>query len=357
MGNRPVSGEAPAKPSVEEQHQLVQQFLEQAKADFLRRSTEPGPRSSLADFEIVRTLGTGSFGRVFLAKQRSNGQHVALKILEKAKVVKLKQIEHTLYEKQILASISFPFLVHMPTSFKDNSNLYMVMEFVPGGELFSHLRAAGRFKEDRCMFYASQVTLALEYLQFMNVIYRDLKPENLLFDERGYIKITDFGFAKHIEGRTWTLCGTPEYLAPEIILSKGYGKAVDWWALGILIYEMAAGYPPFYAEQPIQIYEKIVAAKLRFPGHFSKELKDVLKNLLQSDITRRFGNMRGGVSDIKDHAWFAPLDWFAIYERRVEAPFKPNFAGGGDSSNFDRYDEEAIQVSHAPLFEAEFASF
>lgn len=305
----------------------------------------------------MRTLGTGSFGRVFLGKERDSERFVALKILEKARVVKLKQIEHTLYEKQILSGISFPFIVQLLASFKDNSNLFMVMEYVTGGELFSHLRAAGRFKEDRAMFYASQVTLALEYLQFMNIIYRDLKPENLLFDERGYIKITDFGFAKQVEGRTWTLCGTPEYLAPEIILSKGYGKAVDWWALGILIYEMAAGFPPFYAEQPIQIYEKIVAAKLRFPGHFSKELKDLLKNLLQPDITRRFGNMRGGVCDIKEHAWFAPLDWFAVFERRLEAPFVPPCSGPGDSSNFDRYDEEPISVSGMPLFDKEFASF
>lgn len=343
--------------SIEEQRQLVQQYLEQAKAEFAARAANPSKGISLVDFEIVRTLGTGSFGRVYIAKKRADGVPVALKVLEKPKVVKLKQIEHTIYEKQILSGVNFPFIVNMFASFKDNANLYMAMEYVPGGELFSHLRAAGRFKEDRSMFYASQVTLAFEYLQYMNIIYRDLKPENLLFDERGYIKITDFGFAKQVEGRTWTLCGTPEYLAPEIILSKGYGKAVDWWALGVLIYEMVAGYPPFYAEQPIQIYEKIVAAKLRFPGHFSKELKELLKGLLQPDITRRFGNMRAGVSEIKEHPWFAPLDWLAVFDRSLPAPFVPRYEGGVDSANFDRYDEEPVAQASASLFEAEFAIF
>ncbi|GFS36946.1 cAMP-dependent protein kinase catalytic subunit 1 [Trichonephila inaurata madagascariensis] len=174
----------------------------------------------LKDFERIQTLGTGSFGRVMLVQNKETKKYFAMKILDKLKVVKLKQVDHTLNEKRILQAVDFPFMVNMVYHFKDNSYLYMVLEYVSGGEMFSHLRRTGRFSEPSARFYASQIVLSFEYLHHLDLVYRDLKPENLLIDEEGYVKVTDFGFAKKVRGRTWTLCGTPEYLAPEVILSK-----------------------------------------------------------------------------------------------------------------------------------------
>ncbi|KAG0185654.1 hypothetical protein DFQ28_009021 [Apophysomyces sp. BC1034] len=228
-------------------------------------------------------------------------------------------------------------------TFQDHQNLYMVQEYVIGGEVFRHLRRAGRFSNDMTRFYAAEIVLAIEYLHSKNIIYRDLKPENLLLDAQGHIKITDFGFSKTVEDRTFTLCGTPEYLAPEIIQSKGHSKAVDWWSLGILCFEMLAGYPPFYDDNHFGIYERILAGKAHYPSYMDSNAKDFIKRLLVSDRTRRLGNLRGGAEDIKRHKWLRQTDWEGLLNKTVRAPLIPVQASEGDTSNFEKYPVEPAQ--------------
>jgi len=302
---------------------------------------------SLSDFEMKDTLGTGSFGRVRLVMYKPDGKFYALKILKKSEVIYLKQVEHVKTEKHILERISHPFIVNLFGAFKDPKNLYLMMEYIIGGEFFSHLRKAGRFPNETSKFYAAEITLVFAYLHELSILYRDLKPENLLLDRVGHCKVTDFGFAKKVEYRTWTLCGTPEYLAPEIILSKGHGKAVDWWALGILMYEMLAGYPPFYDEDPLGIYQKILEGKIKFPWHFDRHSKDLIKKLLTADLTKRLGNLKGGAEDIKKHKWFADLNWDNVLQRQVEPPIKPDVTNDEDTNNFEKYPDSAENSTQA----------
>lgn len=172
-------------------------------------------------------------------------------------------------------------------------------------------------------FYAAQIICIFEYLHSKNIIYRDLKPENILIDRLGYLKLTDFGFAKVVEGRTYTLCGTPEYLSPEIILNKGHGKPVDWWTLGVLLYEMIAGIDPFSDDDPMMVYQKILKGKVKFPSGFDSNAKSLIKHLLESDLTKRYGNLKGGVDDIKNHRLFKSFNWTGIFDKKISAPYLP----------------------------------
>ncbi|KDQ16230.1 hypothetical protein BOTBODRAFT_30951 [Botryobasidium botryosum FD-172 SS1] len=296
----------------------------------------------LTDFEVIKTLGTGTFGRVLLVQLRRTSshyrsdslQHFAMKILRKTEVVRLRQIEHVTAERQILSRIQHPFIVDLYATFQDHLNVYMLLSYVPGGELFSHLRRAGRFTPDVTRFYLGGIVLALKYLHGYNIIYRDLKPENLLLDHRGYLRIADFGFAKVVDDRTWTLCGTPEYLAPEIIQSSGHGKAVDWWACGILAYEMLVGYPPFFDDNPFGIYEKIIRGKIHWPKELDSGSKELIRAFLNPDRSKRLGNLRGGALDVQRHPWFRGVDWDALENGQIRAPLIPHVQSPSDTRNF-----------------------
>lgn len=268
----------------------------------------------------------------------------------------MKQVEHTNDERAMLQIVKHPFLVNLWGTFQDSKNLYMVMDFVEGGELFSLLRKSQRFPNPVAKFYAAEVALAINYLHSLNIIYRDLKPENLLLDRYGHVKITDFGFAKKVPDITWTLCGTPDYLAPEVVASKGYNKSVDWyvpshvhdlillfrWSLGILTYEMLAGYPPFYDQNPMKLYENIMAGRVKYPSYFDSHVKELLSKLLTADLTKRYGNLKAGSADIFNHHWFTEVNWDRLERREIDAPYVPPIRpGGGDASQFERYDEES----------------
>jgi len=304
------------------------------------------------DFDLRATVGTGTFGRVRVVKLRgcSDRSPMALKIMKKCEVLRLKQVEHVKAEVAILSRIDHPFIVNLLAKFQDEKRLFLLLEFVNGGELFSYLRREGRLPDIDAKFYAGEIILAFIYLHSQNIIYRDLKPENLLIDAEGHLKIADFGFAKEVEDRTWTLCGTPEYLAPEIIQSKGHGRAVDWWALGILIFEMLAGYPPFYDQNPFGIYQKVLAGRIDFPRHLDVKAKDLIKRLLMHDRAKRFGCLKNGAEDIQKHKWYKGMDWEQLLQRRISPSFIPLVKGPDDTSMFDRYPEST--EDSAPMIAA-----
>eukprot|EP00033_Pygsuia_biforma_P001366 GCRY01001547.1.p1 GENE.GCRY01001547.1~~GCRY01001547.1.p1 ORF type:complete len:369 (+),score=53.60 GCRY01001547.1:190-1296(+) len=302
---------------------------------------------SLRDFDFLETLGTGTFGKVSLVRHKTLGKYYAMKQLNKIDVVRLKQVEHTINEKEILISLRNPFIVNLLRTFQDEENLFMLMEYVPGGELFSHLRRVGAFDLQTTIFYASEIVHAFDYMHSKDIIYRDLKPENILLDKTGHVKITDFGFAKRCRDKTWTLCGTPEYLAPEIITTKGHGKGADWWALGILIYEMLAGYPPFFDDSPFCIYEKILAGRIHFPSHFDPVSRDLIKQLLTADLTKRLGCMRMGAEDVKRHKFFEGVVWDSNFLLRRRAPLIPAYRGEGDTSNFEEFPDDPEEEAAA----------
>merc|ERR1719362_2676501 len=245
---------------------------------------------SLDDFVLMKVVGKGSYGKVMLVRHRVSEDVFAMKMLRKEHVVKRNQVEHTKTERSVLEAVSNPFIVTLHYAFQTPKKLYFVLEFCPGGELFFHLSRAKRFSEGRCRFYAAEILLAIEYLHKLNIVYRDLKPENILLDSQGHVKITDFGLSK--EGiqdnfSAKTMCGTPEYLAPEILDKKGHGKAVDWYSLGALLFEMLTGLPPFYTKDRTKLFQRIRKEELKYPHYVSEMASGLCKALLEKDPSRR----------------------------------------------------------------------
>lgn len=296
-------------------------------------------KMTIDDFELLKVVGKGSFGKVMQVKKKDTGKIYAMKVLKKAHLVARKQVAHTQTERKVLENIDHPFIVSLRFAFQTEDKLYMVLDYFTGGELFFHLKNTGRFSEERAKFYAAEIISALECLHKHTIVYRDLKPENVLLDEEGHIRLTDFGLSKEsVAGNalTHTFCGTPEYLAPEVIHGAGYGKAVDWWSLGTLLYEMLTGLPPFYNQNLHVMYEKIIRAKLTFPSYMSKEARDLLSGLLERDPKIRLGSGETDAEEIKSHPFFADIDWTKLRDREIKPPFKPTTTEGKmDTTNVD----------------------
>ena len=313
---------------------------------------------SLNDFKILKVLGRGTFGKVCLVQYKSTKKYYAMKIMKKNTILEHDQVSHTLLEKQILQNLNYQFLVGMVFCFQTQERIYFVMNFIRGGELFNHLHKCKHFPEEETKFYCAIIGLALEYLHTHGIVYRDIKPDNILIDEDGYLKLADFGMAKMLKDqeKAFSLCGTPEYFAPEIITREGHNKSADWWSYGILLYEMLYGIPPFYSKNIEKMFELITKAEIKYPKKIqvSENAKDLISKLLIKDQDLRLG-AEGGFETIKKHPFFKGFDFKALEEKKIEAPSIPTLRGSIDVTNFDsKFTSEEIVTSEISPSTLEF---
>jgi serine/threonine protein kinase len=315
------------------------------------------------DFEVLKLIGKGTFGQVFQVRKKDTKRIYAMKVLSKKVIVQKKEIQHTIGERNILvrtASTESPFIVGLKFSFQTTADLYLVTDYMSGGELFWHLQKEGRFLEDRAKFYIAELILALRHLHQHDIVYRDLKPENILLDANGHIALCDFGLSKANLAKddvTNTFCGTTEYLAPEVLLDEaGYTKMVDFWSLGVLVFEMCCGWSPFYAEDTQQMYKNIAFGKVRFPRDaLSNEGRNFVKGLLNRNPAHRLG-AKGDAEELMAHPFFHDVDWQRLSKKMVSPPFKPKLKGELDTSNFDPEFTNALSDGNSSSLNARAAA-
>ena len=297
-----------------------------------------GIKLKVTDFQKLKLLGKGSFGEVYLVKFKKNNKIYAMKILDKNDIIEKHQEEHTKIERDLLTRINCPFIVNIKFAFQDKDNLYIITEFMQGGELFFHLHKEKRFKDEKAKFYIIEIILAIEYLHKNKMLYRDLKPENVLIDTNGHIKLTDFGLSKIIQKpkeKAYTICGTPQYLAPEVLSDKGYDCTVDWWSLGCVLYELLIGRSPFRILLGDSLNEDFYKKKILIPDYVSDEAQDLITKLLIINPLKRLGYGEDGAYKIKQHPYFKGINWDDAWNLKLKPPFIPNLSNETDLKYFD----------------------
>lgn len=380
---------ADAEVSEEEQNNLLK-YLERKETEYMRLQRH---KMGVDDFEMLTIIGRGAFGEVRLCREKTTGNVYAMKKLKKAEMLRRGQVEHVKAERNLLAEVDSNCIVKLYCSFQDDEHLYLIMEYLPGGDMMTLLMRKDTLKEDEARFYVGQTVLAIESIHKHNYIHRDIKPDNLLLDRYGHMKLSDFGLCKPLDctnlpilhendftaGKTlkdvldmdgrlntsttpkrtqqeqlshwqrnrrmlaYSTVGTPDYIAPEVLLKKGYGKECDWWSLGAIMYEMLIGYPPFYSEEPMSTCRKIVnwRTHLKFPeeAKLSAEAKDLISKLL-CNVEQRLGTK--GAHEIKAHPWFKDVQWDKLYQ--MEAAFLPEVNSELDTQNFEKFEEAGPQM-------------
>uniref|UniRef100_A0A8C4I918 non-specific serine/threonine protein kinase n=1 Tax=Dicentrarchus labrax TaxID=13489 RepID=A0A8C4I918_DICLA len=313
------------------------------------------PPQTMSDFDYLKLLGKGTFGKVILVREKASGKYYAMKILKKEVIIAKDEVAHTLTESRVLKNTRHPFLTSLKYSFQTKDRLCFVMEYVNGGELFFHLSRERVFSEERTRFYGAEIVSALDYLHSAKIVYRDLKLENLMLDKDGHMKITDFGLCK--EGITdaatmKTFCGTPEYLAPEVLEDNDYGRAVDWWGLGVVTYEMMCGRLPFYNQDHEKLFELILMEDIKFPRTLSSDAKSLLSGLLIKDPNKRLGGGPDDAKEIMRHSFFSGIDWQDVYDKKLVPPFKPQVTSETDTRYFDEeFTAQTITITPPEKFD------
>ena len=313
-----------------------------------------GIKITIKDFQKIKLLGKGSFGEVFLVKYIKTNKIYAMKILDKNKVIEGGQVEHTKIERDLLVNINCPFIVEIKFAFQDKENLYIITEFLQGGELFFHLHKEKRFTNDKAKFYVAEIVAAIEYLHKKKIVYRDLKPENVLISDTGHVKLTDFGLSKIFKKskeKAYTICGTPQYLAPEVIISEdGYDSTVDWWSLGCVLYELLIGRAPFRICLGDSLNEDLYKKKILIPDYVCEDAKDLITKLLVVEPKKRLGYGENGAKKIKHHPFFKGINWDDVWNQRINPPFIPDLKDETDLSYFDTvFTNEQVSGSNSDL--------